>query len=305
LELFATWITGLAGAALALLAAAAPAYAVETPSQVAAALSAGHPEVARLLRDNPGIFRGWQQEADIWPNVLLRAPLLPGGVWRVHDLRRPQPPVVTPSMAECAGLPPPADAMVLYDGHGTAALPTAAAAGFTETDGTLISDAKSYTHVASRAAFGDVQVHIEYRSRAPALGDWQYRGNSGLFLMGRYEVQILDAWQNPNYADGMMGALYGQVPPIANAALPPDRWQCLDVIFTAPRFEGDRLVIPARATVVHNGVVIQANAAFLGPTKFAKSMPYAPHDAALPVKLQNHGDGNSMMAFRNFWARPL
>ena len=291
--------------AAVLIVSGTPATATETPEELAAAVSAGHPEVAAMIKSHPGILTVWRAEPKTWPDVLLRAPFLPGGEWRVHDFRRPQPPVVTPAMADCAGAPPPADAAVLYDGHGTDAFTNDDLPNWIDRGGTLTARAKQYSRIVSRRSFGDIQVQLEFRIPSPVRGDWQYRGNSGLFLMGLYEIQILDSFDNPTFPDGMMGALFGEVPPIANAALPPGQWQCLDVVFAAPRFEGARLVSLGRVTVVNNGVVIQANAAFSGPTHFAEVKPYVAHAAALPLELQDHGDGRSNVSFRNFWARPL
>ena len=133
------------------------------------------------------------------------------------------------------------------------------------------------------------------------MGSWQYRGNSGVFLMSLYEIQILDSWSNPVYPDGQMGAVYGQHPPRFNASLPPGEWQCLDIHFSAPRFEHGELTRPALVTVVHNGVTVQEEVAILGPTKFQAWEDYRPHPDRLPLTLQDHGDG-SRVRFRNIWA---
>lgn len=288
------------GLALGALSAAALA---ETPAEIGQKLSAGRPAVAAILKRHPEYLTIWKEEPG-WDDVLLRSPLLPGKRWRVHDLRRPQPPVVDPGVADCASRPPPADALALLGTTGTQAWVGPQLAAWSWQDGVLTSPAKTFGRIATKAAFGDVQVHLEFREPA-SHGSWQYRGNSGLFLMGRYEIQILDSFDNPTYPDGAMGALYGQVPPLAIASLPPGRWQCLDVVFIAPRFAGKRLVRPARATVWVNGIVVQANEAFLGPTKYAERPPYVAHTAQLPIELQDHGDGTSKVSFRNIWARPL
>lgn len=172
-------------------------------------------------------------------------------------------------------------------------------------DGILTTSGTENNRLSSRAVLGNVQVHLEFRLPMPGGRGWQVRGNSGVFFMGMYEVQILDSHQNPTYPDGQMGALYGQVPPLANASLSPGRWQCLDMIFTAPRFSGGKLTAPARVTVMHNGVLIQNGSAFIGPTVFGSLADYSPHADALPIGLQDHGDATSKVSFRNIWARPL
>ena len=282
----------------ALLASAAPVV-TETPDEIAAILSQDSPQTAALIAAHPEMKTAWTE--DFWADALLRAPTLPGNRWRIHDLRRPQPPIVVPKMQECAGPPPPAAATILFDGTSVAAFSGERLGEWTFADGTLTAGGKSSNRIASIAAFGGTRLHLEFRTPAPAAGVWQYRGNSGIFLMGLYEVQILDSFDNPTYPDGQMGALYGQRPPSENAALPPGRWQCLDINFRAPRWRGNRLVSPARVTVIHNGVTIHRNAAFLGPTAFASIKPYAPHADRLPLTLQDHGDGTSKVAFRNIW----
>jgi len=132
-------------------------------------------------------------------------------------------------------------------------------------------------------------------------GDSQGRGNSGVFLMGRYEIQVLDCYNNPTYADGTTGAIYGQYPPLVNACRMPGAWQTYDILWTAPRFEGDRLVTPAYVTVLHNGVVLHNHRALLGATGHRNTPPYTPHGDG-PIRLQDHGD---LVRFRNIWVRPL
>lgn len=286
---------------LAALIAAAPAPA-ETPDEIAAKLSVGHPEVAALIASYPAMKQAWAE--DFWADALLRAPLAPDRRWRIHDLRRPQPPVVTPAMRECSGARPPRGATILFDGASTAALTGDRLSDWQIADGAMTPLARKSNRIATRESFGDMRLHLEYRAPSPPAGVWQFRGNSGVFLMGLYEVQILDSFENPTYPDGQMAALYGQVPPRVNASLPPGRWQCLDIDFTAPRFVGKRPVAKARVTVRHNGVLVQDRTAFHGPTAFASILPYAPHPRRLPLTLQDHGDGTSRVAFRNIWAVP-
>jgi len=147
-----------------------------------------------------------------------------------------------------------------------------------------------------------VQLHLEWAEPAPAQGESQGRGNSGVFFMGRYEVQILDCFENLTYPDGQTASLYGQYPPLVNACRKPGEWQSFDIVFEAPRFDGDKLVSPARATVFHNGVCVQHAQEILGATQHRAVATYAAHPAKLPIKLQDHGNP---VRFRNIWVRPM
>ena len=153
------------------------------------------------------------------------------------------------------------------------------------------------THV-----FGDCQLHVEFRSPDVVKGHGQGRGNSGVFLMGTYEIQVLDCRDNPTYADGTTGALYGQYPPLVNACRSAGEWSTYDIIWRAPRFEGDRVVSPASATVILNGVVVQNHQVLLGQTNHKVLPAYHPHGLTGPLRLQDHGD---LVRFRNIWYRPL
>ncbi len=292
-----------AWAALVLAFFATPGHGQESPAQITAALAASDPTLAALLRAHPRMQNGWRE--DFWADALLRAPAYPGSPWRVHDLRRPQPPVVVPRPTACAATHrPPPGAKALFDGRGLAAFDPATLGAWSLRGRLLISSGRRSSHLMTKDRFGDVRVHLEFREPRPPAGDGQYRGNSGLILMDLYEVQILDSYDNPTYADGALGALYGQSPPQANAARPPGAWQCLDVDFTAPRFNGGLLVSPARATVRVNGVMVQDNQAFLGPTGFARLSHYEAHAAQLGFALQDH-DAAGGVAFRDVWAIPL
>lgn len=223
-------------------------------------------------------------------------PHLPGGQWRVHDADRPRPEAVhtLPPGA------PPSDAIVLFDGSGLSAWTTdGEAAAWKVHDGELIAGGGN---LSTRGAFGDCQLHLEWASPGQPKGESQGRGNSGVFLMGLYEVQVLDSWDNATYADGQAAALYGQFPPLVNASRSPGEWQSYDIVFRAPRFEGERLLEPARVTVLHNGVVVHHARELLGATRHREVASYAPHAAALPLALQDHGDP---VRFRNIWIRTL
>lgn len=284
-----------------MLATASPAIA-ESPDEIAAALSRGHPKVAALIAAHPEMKQAWRE--DFWADALLRGPKLPQSRWRTQDFTRPQPKIVTPAMTDCAGPLAPPGAVTLFDGTSVAAFTGDKLGLWQVADGVLTATARVNNRIATRTSFSDIRLHLEFRAPAPPRGVWQYRGNSGVFLMGLYEVQILDSYNNPTYPDGQMGALYGQVPPRVNASLPPGRWQCLDIGFRAPRFAGGKLQSPARVTMHHNGVLIQRNAAFIGPTAFAEIKRYTPHATRLPLTLQDHGDGSSQVSFRNIWVVP-
>ncbi len=228
-------------------------------------------------------------------------PLLPGSRWRVHDAARPRPEVVRPG-ADCGA--PPSDAVVLFDGSDLDAWShrDGRDAEWAVADGAFVVEPGS-GDLRTREEFGAVQLHLEWRAPTPPEGASQHRGNSGLFLMGRYEVQILDSWDNPTYADGQAAALYGQAPPLVNASRPPGEWQSYDLVFTPPRFDDDGgLVEPARITLFHDGVAVQVHQPFLGSTVHRAVARYEAHPPTGPIVLQDHGQ---RVAFRNVWVRRL
>lgn len=230
------------------------------------------------------------------------APAKTGG-WKVHDMQRPRPPVVTPP-AQKLPLPAPADAVVLFDGKDLSEFTTETGgpAKWKVQDGVL-TVVPGAGPILSKRAFGDVQVHLEWASPSPATGHSQGRGNSGIHLMGRYEVQILDSYQAETYADGQAAAIYGQYPPLVNACRPPGEWQSYDLFFRAPRFDTrGKLRKPARVTVVHNGILVQDNVELLGPTIWLHYQPYSAHAERLPFSLQEHGNP---VRYRNIWVREL
>ena len=154
-----------------------------------------------------------------------------------------------------------------------------------------------------RKNFGDCQLHLEWAAPVEVKGDSQGRGNSGVFLMGKYEIQVLDGYDNPTYADGITSAIYGQYPPLVNACGKPGEWQTFDIFFTAPRFGGEKLISPAYITVIHNGVLVHHHRAAMGPTGHRRAPSYdEPHPAQGPLVLQDHGDP---VRYRNIWGRPL
>jgi len=228
-------------------------------------------------------------------------PMEPNGFWHVHDPARPQSEVVAPG-AFSAMATPPSDATVLFDGKDLSQ--------WMDSQGNpapwLIQEGAAITtkgDIFTRQNFGDIQMHLEFREPLPAAGKGQHRGNSGIFFMGRYEIQVLDCFENQTYPDGATGAIYAQHPPLANACRPPGEWQTYDIVFTAPRFGGHGEVItPAYATVILNGVVVQNHQAFRGTTTHCAVGDYTPHEATGPIGLQYHLNA---VAFRNIWVRPI
>ena len=157
--------------------------------------------------------------------------------------------------------------------------------------------------MTTRAPFGDVQLHVEWMSPNPPHGEDQDRGNSGVFLMGQFELQVLDSYGNVTYADGQAGAIYGQYPPLVNVSRPPGEWQSYDVVFHRPHFDASgKVTAPARFTVLHNGVLVQDNVALVGPTANKQRPPYVAGPDRLPISLQDHGHP---VRFRNIWVRDL
>jgi Domain of Unknown Function (DUF1080) len=230
-------------------------------------------------------------------------PMLPGLPWHVHDPARPHPPVVTPGATAVA---PPSDAMVLFDGRDLSQWAQRDRGGATIAPTWALRDGYFETgkgSLVTRAAFGDVQLHLEWATPAIISGNSQGRGNSGVFLMGLYEIQVLDSYNNPTYADGQAGAIYGQWPPLANVARKPGEWQTYDIVFEAPRFANGALVTPAFQTVFWNGVVIHNRKEVIGSTVYRNVAQYGkPHAAELPLMLQDH---ENPVRYRNVWIRRL
>ncbi len=157
--------------------------------------------------------------------------------------------------------------------------------------------------IRTRQGFGDCQLHVEWMSPDPPNGKDQDRGNSGVYFMSTYELQVLDSYRSVTYADGQAAAVYGQYPPLVNASRKPGEWQTYDIVFRAPRFEGDgKLLRPARITVLHNGVLVQDNVEIMGPTTHQRRSPYKAHGSKLPIQLQDH---THPVRFRNIWIREL
>ncbi|MCC6421477.1 MAG: DUF1080 domain-containing protein [Gemmataceae bacterium] len=201
---------------------------------------------------------------------------------------------------------PPSDAVVLFDGRNLDAWVSAKTEGAPapwKIEGDAMVCVPKSGNIRTREAFGDLQLHLEFRTPSVVSGEGQGRGNSGVFLMGIYELQILDSYQNPTYVNGQAGSIYKQYAPLVNSSRRPGEWQTFDVIWIAPRFGADgSLLRPARMTVLHNGVIVQHDAVLKGHTPNRGLPAYRPHAARLPLALQDH---NNTIAFRNIWVREL
>src|SRR5713101_7633068 len=204
-------------------------------------------------------------------------PMLPGGKWHVHDGARPQPTIVTPGTFSTEQTPgtPPSDAMVVAAGTGA---------------------------IRTKDEFGDCQLHVEWSAPSPPKGTGQERGNSGVFLMSRYEIQVLDSYEAQTYPDGQAAAIYGQFPPLVNASRKPGEWQVYDIVFTAPRFNGATVAVPATATVFHNGIIVHNRTELIGSTVHRALGKYDPHPPKAPLMLQDH---SHPVRYRNIWIRTL
>jgi 3-keto-disaccharide hydrolase len=237
------------------------------------------------------------------PLLLIAVSDAPAQDWPIHSTERPQPRVVDPGPAQ-PPVKPPSDAVVLFDGRDLSRWRSenGGPARWKAENGYIEVGGRSGSLV-SADSFGDVQLHIEWATPQQVRGEGQDRGNSGVFLMGRYEVQVLDSHGNTTYPDGQAAALYGQFPPLVNASRPPGEWQSYDIIFRAPRFDAaGKLTRAARITVLHNNVLVQDNVELMGPTAHRARPPYQAHAARLPISLQDHG---SSVRYRNIWLRQL
>jgi hypothetical protein len=221
------------------------------------------------------------------------------------EVWEPEPVKVTPGNTNTS---PPSDAIILFDGKDMSA--------FNIPDGTkwvvhhgivTITPSREQQEtpvvITTMEDFGDIQLHVEWQSPAEVSGEGQRRGNSGIFLQRRYEIQVLDNYNNRTYSNGQAASVYKQHIPLVNACKPPGEWQTYDIIFTAPRFtENGELETPAYVTVIHNGVLVQNHVEILGPIKFIGYPEYEPHPLKQPLGLQDHGDA---VSYRNIWLREL
>jgi hypothetical protein len=216
------------------------------------------------------------------------------------EVWEPVPEVITPGVENA----PPSDAIILFSGMDLSSWESYSgnSAPWEVSDGVMTVEPHS-GGIQTKQSFGDCQLHIEWRTPEIIVGEGQGRGNSGIFLMGRYEVQVLDSYNNLTYPNGQAGSIYKQHIPLVNACRAPGEWQSYDIIFTAPVFNEDGTVKkPARATVLHNGVLIQNNVKIQGSTVYIGEPEYESHPDQLPLSLQDHGNP---VSYRNIWIREL
>jgi hypothetical protein len=205
----------------------------------------------------------------------------------------PQPPIIEPGTA--GG--PPSDAVVLFDGTDMSAFKDGQ--DWKVENGCAIATKHD---IDTKQSFGDCQVHLEWATPKKVSGRGQGRGNSGVFMMGLYEVQVLDSYDNDTYYDGQAAAIYKQHPPLVNACRKPGEWQTYDIIWEGPKFEDGKLLKPACVTVLQNGVVVQNHFQLSGETSYIEKPHYTPHPDKLPIRLQFHGNP---VRFRNIWVREI
>jgi hypothetical protein len=231
-------------------------------------------------------------------------PIIPGTTWHVHDSDRARPPIVTPGKSFSHMAPPPSDAIVLFDGSDLSKWSGPDGEAKWKVENGYMEVAPKSGSIRTKERFADFQLHLEFATPAKVEGSSQGRGNSGVLFNGIYEVQVLDSYNNPTYADGQAGALYGQTPPLVNASKPPGEWQSYDIIFESPRWGGDnKIAKKANVTVIHNGVVLHHKREYQGSTPHRANGNYdQPHPPEVFIELQDH---NNPMRFRNIWLRKL
>ncbi len=244
---------------------------------------------------------------DPYPTGYSDTPFIPGTEWRVHDIKRPAPTVVRPGTKLGDA---PADAIILFDGKDTSQFysrkkddPNRYPSPWKIENGELLVNGGDCW---TKLEFASCQLHLEWKSAASGqLGKSQKKGNGGVFFMDRYESQILDTDNNPTYADGMVGAVYGQTPPMVNAVRKAGEWQTYDIIFTAPKLKDGKVVAPARITTFVNGILVQNNTEIMGPTMHKKTTSYnGTFPEKAPFRFQDHKN-DPPIRMRNIWVRPL
>lgn len=233
------------------------------------------------------------------PNLGYKdTPILPDSGFHVHDSDRPQPPVVTPGIDNA----PPSDAVVLFDGSDLSKWEGRDGAAMWKVENGYMEVVPKTGDIKTKEHFGSIQLHLEFATPSEVKGESQGRGNSGVFLMGLYEIQVLDNYDNPTYSDGSVGGIYGQYPPLANAIRKPGEWNTYEMIWEAPKFENEGLKKAAYITVLFNGILLHHRRKLLGPTGHRIFPSYEPHPATGPLSLQDHGD---LVRYRNIWIRNL
>jgi len=285
------WATLSSNMKILTLIAAAAALAAQQPAQQSPkrpARPAGN-EIPESAGDD---VRGYND-----------TPQLPGQKWKVHDMERPRAPKIVPGLNSA----PPSDAIVLFDGKDLSQWVQRGRDGKEQEPKWKVEN--GYIEIVPRTGklltkekFGDCQLHVEWMVPKGTNGQGQGRGNSGVELMTRYEIQVLESHDNLTYADGAAGAMYGVWPPLVNPARAEGEWNVYDIVFEAPHFEGDKLTKPAYFTVLFNGVLVHNHQAQLGTTIWRQVAKYSPHPAEEPLSLQDH---SQPVRYRNIWIRRL
>jgi len=231
---------------------------------------------------------------------------IPGQKWKVHDLSRPLPPKVTPGLPILSPAPS-SDAIVLFDGKDLSQWNGGGGRGGAAPTAPTNKVENGYVEmgptISTKEKFGDCQLHLEWTT----LGEdptrhGQGRGNSGVIMMGRYEIQVLSGYNNPSYSDGGAGSLYGLYPPMVNPTRPEGEWNSYDVFFEAPQFDGEKVVKPAYVTLIFNGILVHHRVALLGTTSTLPLAKYTPHAPEESLSLQGH---TGKVRFRNIWIRRI
>jgi hypothetical protein len=225
--------------------------------------------------------------------------------WPQHSMDRPKPPVINTGTL-VGPVAAPSDAIILFDGRDLAKWSSTGSSpgpAKWKVESGYMEVAPNSGDIETKDAFGDMQLHVEWMAPTPPDGEGQERGNSGVFPMRMYELQVLDSYENVTYADGQAGAVFGQYPPLVNASRPPGQWQTYDIVFHRPHFAANgSLQSPARMTVLYNGVLVQDDVTLTGPTGFQRRPNYTRHADRLPIRLQDH---RHPVRFRNIWVRDL
>jgi Domain of Unknown Function (DUF1080) len=231
-------------------------------------------------------------------------PQLPDQKWKVHDMTRPRARKVVPGQSFVEA--PPSDAIVLFDGkdlsHWVQMVRGQAQDPKWKVENGYMEIVPRSGRLQTKEKFGDCQLHVEWMIPKGVTGQGQGRGNSGVELMTRYEIQVLESHTNLTYADGAAGAMYGAWPPLVNPARPEGEWNVYDIVFEAPRFEDGKVVKPAYFTVLFNGVLVHNHQTQLGQTIWRQVARYTPHGPEEPLSLQDH---NQPVRYRNIWIRRL
>jgi Domain of Unknown Function (DUF1080). len=220
---------------------------------------------------------------------------------KLTEIWQPEPKVITPGKTP---QDPPSDAIILFNGKDFSQWESlhGGAAKWKLNDDFMMVDSGA-GNIRTRQSFGDCQLHVEWRTPSVVKGTSQGRGNSGIFLMGLYELQVLDNYNNRTYSNGQAGSIYKQAIPLVNVCRPPGMWQTYDIVFSAPRFNKDStLKSPARITVLQNGVLVENNFSIWGSTEYVGTPTYKMHAEKLPLVLQDHGNP---VCYRNIWIREL